>query len=205
MFNKIALTAAAVAALPAGTALAGGLDPVVVETPAAPPVVVAPARVTGDWGGFYAGGQLTFGDVETDGAASVEGDGSAFGVHAGYLADLGSFVLGAELDYDAAEYELDGGAGTIDGVARLKAIAGYDAGRFLPYATIGVAQAYSDIAGVGDDLDDSGTFAGVGVRYQVSESFDVSGEVLAHQFDDYADSGIDVDVTTMSLRASYRF
>ena len=62
-------------------------------------------------------------------------------------------------------------------------------------------------ASVSGDLDGNsdGRFAGLGVDYQLSNNFRVGGEVLAHQFDNLVDSGVDVKATTLTLRASYNF
>ena len=179
----------------AGLAHAGSLAPAVNE-PA--PMTVAPAPVTLDpsWTGFYAGGQIITGDVDVElnpGNADLDTDG--LGVHAGYLYDLGSYVLGAEVDYD--DLDID----TVDdaSVARLKAIAGYDAGRFMPYVTAGVAQL--DV----NDTDDTGQFIGLGLAYAASENIRISGEYLDHSFEDFDGSNVDYDPSTVSLRVSFAF
>ncbi|MEO0905531.1 MAG: porin family protein, partial [Pseudomonadota bacterium] len=74
---------------------------------------------------------------------------------------------------------------------------------FMPYVTAGVAQATTT-----DDLDGEtdGSFAGLGVSYLLSDAIILGGEVLQHQFEDTADiDGADVDATTLSLRASFKF
>ncbi|QBY00637.1 porin family protein [Rhodophyticola sp. CCM32] len=185
-----------------GPALAGNLDP----APASPPVVVAqpaPTYVGNDWTGFYGGGQLGYGDVGTSGAATVDGDGGFVGLHGGYMWDFGNAVIGAEIDYDSSEIELDAGAGSIDDIARLKLRAGWDAGNILYYGTVGTAAASANIGGV--DYDDTGWLAGAGLSYDLGNNWVVGGEVLYHEFEDFDATGIDVDVTTVSARVSYRF
>lgn len=192
-------TAMSLAAMPV---LAGGLsepEPTpMIEVPQAQPV----APMTGDWTGFYAGAQLGYGDVTTDGAADVEGDDVLYGVHAGYMYDFGTYVLGGEIDYDASEIDLDG-AGTLDSVARLKVRAGYDAGPALIYATAGLAQAEAELGGT--DFTGDGYALGVGATYRVTDNILVGGEYLYHNFEDFDDTGIDVDANTISARVSFQF
>lgn len=203
--KRFALTTALVAL--SAPAIAGGLDPVVV-TPA-PVVPVAPMPMVDlGWTGFYAGGQIGAGQFDTesddDGFDGLEGSGGLFGVHAGYLYDFGTLVLGGELDYDATSFEFDDDEDSeIDSVARLKALFGYDAGAFMPYLTAGVASASADVDG--DDLSDSGSFYGLGAKYAVSDNVLIGGEYLTHQFDDFDDQDVDIDVDTLSLRVSYKF
>lgn len=190
-------------ALAAGMATAGGLaEPV--ATPA--PVTVAPAPIPmgNDWTGFYAGGQLGFGQLDSD-RINDEDDpsGAIYGVHAGYNYDLGNIVLGGEIDFDGTNIEVDDPATDVDSVARLKAKLGYDAGLFMPYVTAGVARL--DTSGALDG-DTDGAFAGLGLSYMATDTLIVGGEVLQHQFEDVADNdGTDIDATTLSLRASFKF
>lgn len=198
---SIPLASATLLALSAPS-FAGGLgeptpEPMVVEQAAPMPYMGA------DWGGGYAGAQLGFGDVSTDGAASVEGDDILYGVHAGYRWDFGTTVIGAEAGYNVGEIDLSGGAGTIDDVLRLKLNAGYDMGSTLIYGTIGAAQASATLGGV--ERDDMGYLFGAGLAYDLGNSWEVGGEVLRHQFDDFDATGINVDVNTLTARLSYRF
>lgn len=184
-----------------------------------------------DWTGLYVGGQFGSLDTETmvpltdilsdtditdagfelDDAVNVEIDGSSYGLHVGYMADLGRYVLGAELDYETIDF--DELSGTFDGttftesinedsddtITRLKLRAGYDAGQFLPYLTVGAARIDSD------DVSTDGAFYGAGVAFLAANNFLIGGEILQHQFDDAFGSGFDLEATTVSLRASYKF
>lgn len=200
--NRLAI-ATAIAALVAAPAAAGGLD---VPPPMDPVFAPAPAPVamSGDWGGFYAGGQLGYADAEADSAGTViGGDGWLGGVHAGYNWDFGTFVMGVEGDYDFADIALGDGADSIDNVARLKLRAGYDLGPTLLYATAGAAYANATIGA--DDLSDTGWFAGLGLGYRVTDGMVLGAEVLGHRFDDFDGSGLDVKATTATLRASFKF
>ena len=189
-------------ALMAGAASAGGLSEPVNPAPVTVPAPVVAAPVYGnDWTGFYAGGQLGYGNLQSDGF-DEDIDGATYGVHAGYLYDFGSLVVGGEIDYDATNIEDEVADVTLDSVARAKLKVGYDAGSFLPYLTGGVAQA--SVSGA-TELEDTGTFAGLGMDYAVTDSIRVGAEVLQHSFEDFDDSGLDIDATTASARISFSF
>lgn len=179
-------------------AFAGNLGTPVMSEPvvAAPIAQAAPAGY--DWGGFYAGAQLGYGDASATGG--IEGDGIIGGVHAGYNYDFGQVVAGGELDYDFTDIALSGGAGTIDSVLRGKVKLGYDAGPTLIYATGGVARA--DTSNLGQD---TGAVFGAGVDYLLTPSTIVGIEYLNHDFNDFDGSGVDVDVDTFRLKGSLRF
>lgn len=191
------LAVAGFAALPA---VAGGL-----AQPEPEPVIAAPppaASPDGDWGGFYAGAQIGYADVDSNGAG-LDGDGIIGGVHGGYRWDFGRTVLGGEIDIDAADVDLGGNVGKLDSVARLKLLLGADLGRTLLYATAGVAYAEASVGAA--DLSDNGYFGGIGLDYALGGNWTVGGEVLVHRFDDFDDSGVDLDATTVKAKVSYRF
>jgi opacity protein-like surface antigen len=203
------LPAAALVAL-AAPALAGSLDaPVVVAAPATPltlPVTPAAAPAS-DWSGFYLGGQISYGMLESD-DLGVDGEGRLNGLHAGYQRDFGRFVLGGELEHDWGRIEIadaDTGAdtgGTIDRVLRAKLRVGYDAGRFLPYLTAGYAQA--DLSDAGDDQVE-GMVYGVGTEIRLSDRFSTGVEFLHHEFDDVGGIDASASVNTIGLRGTFRF
>ena len=207
MTTKLARTSmlAAPLALATGMASAGGLsEPVAAPAPA--PVTVAPAPVMmgNDWTGFYVGGQIGYGKLDSDSIdAPTDPDGAIYGVHAGYNYDLGNIVVGGEVDYDLTDISTTVPEVDVDSVARLKARVGYDGGAFMPYLTAGVAQLQTS---GGLDGDTNGSFAGLGLSYMMSDTLILGGEVLQHQFEDVADNdGVDIDATTLSLRASFKF
>lgn len=191
----------AVSGLMAAPAFAGGpvivLDEPMIEAPA--PMAVA---TNGEWGGMYAGVQLGYADVGSNGAG-LDGTGVIGGVHAGYRYDLGMAVVGAEVDYDAASVELGTADGTLDSVARLKLMAGADLGSALVYGTFGAAYANATVGST--KMNGNGYFGGIGMDYAVSENWTLGGEVLMHRFDDFDGSGIDLEATTATVRASLRF
>ncbi|MEM8538794.1 MAG: outer membrane beta-barrel protein, partial [Pseudomonadota bacterium] len=153
---------AAPLAILATTAGAGGLsEPVAPPPPAPAPIVPAPVAPGVDWTGFYAGGQLGYGRLDSSSIEdSDDPDGALYGVHAGYNYDFGNLVLGGEVDYDLTNIEVDTPSSDVDSVARAKVKLGYDAGLLLPYATAGVARVETT-----DDLDGDtdGSFFGLGV------------------------------------------
>lgn len=193
------LTAATLIGAPA---FAGGLNEVVAEPMIAPVEAPMQTSIDGDWAGAYVGAQLGYGDLDSNGAG-LDGNGAIGGVHAGYRADFGKFVAGAELDYDVADIELGATGDTLDNVARVKLMGGLDLGRSLIYATAGAAYADATIGGA--DLSDNGYFAGVGMDYAVSDRFTVGGEYLMHKFDDFDGSGVDLDADTLKAKVSFTF
>lgn len=186
-----------VASMITGTAFAGG--PVIV---AADPVIAAPVIVTapnGDWTGFYAG--LGYGrhDAELSlGAASVSADDTALGAFAGYNHDFGQYVVGGELSFDRAS---EGGV-DVD-LWRLKGRLGYDAGNWMPYATLGLARAEaSDATG---SLKESGMTYGIGVDFAVTPNFILGAELGRSSFSDVQGTNADLDIDSLQIRASYKF
>lgn len=200
--NSLIISAIALGA--ATTAQAGSLaDPAVeaAPTPVAVVPVVAPTPRGNDWTGFYAGAQLGYGQLESD-AFDEDAEDLLYGVHAGYNYDFGNFVIGGEIDYDWTQISDSGSSIDLDNVARLKLRAGYDAGEFLPYVTVGAARAFT---GGALDANDDGQFFGVGLDYQVGSNLRVGGEVLRHEFEDFDGSGADIEATTFAARVSYNF
>jgi outer membrane immunogenic protein len=193
---------AVVAALGAAPALAGGMT-----QPAPAPVVVpaAPAPVVGaDWTGAYGGIQLEYGDAELSGLLEEDGTGALGGIFGGYRYDFGSYVLGAELDLNLADIDLDAAGGNIDMVSRLGVEAGFDAGPALIYGTAGAAIATLDAGS--DTLRGDGYFYGLGVDYAVTDRVTVGAELLQHEFDDFDDvSGLDASALTFGVNAALRF
>lgn len=186
---------------PAAPALAGGpLEPVAEPVVVAEPMVMAQASM--DWTGFYAGASLGYGDIDSNGSG-LDGNGALGGVLAGYRFDFGNVIAGVEADYDITDISLGGAAGEIDSIARLKLQAGTELGRALVYGTLGAAYAEASVAG--SDLSDTGYFGGIGMDYAISDRLSVGGELLQHKFDDFDDSGVDLDATTIKARVALQF
>jgi outer membrane immunogenic protein len=189
-------------ALAVSPAFAGGPVEPIAEPVITPAPVIEPVSTGGEWGGAYVGAQLGYADVSS-GGAGLDGNGAIGGVHAGYRYDFGTAVIGAELDYDMANVDLDAADSSLDSVARLKLMAGYDLGRTLIYGTAGGAYADATVGGV--DASDRGYFLGIGADYALSDRWTVGGEVLEHRFDDFDGSGVDLKATTASVNASFNF
>lgn len=208
---KLPLSILAATALLPGAALAGGLD-----TPAPEPTVAVamPPPVSGAWDGFYAGAQLGYGfgqfNLDPRDLDQLDSDGVIGGLHAGYMADLGDWVVGGELQYDAADLSVsnaNGASGSFEDIGRLKLRVGRDMGDLLVYGTAGVAYAnFSGFDGIADiDVSDPGLVAGLGVDYKVSENWVAGAEYMFHRFNDFGPTGDDVDLNTVHLRVSYQF
>lgn len=190
-------TAALTAPAFAGGPVAVSEEPMIV--PAAEPYVAAGP----DWSGAYVGGQLGYGDVDSNGGG-LDGYGWLGGVHAGYRWDLGNWVAGTELSWDKAAIDLGAAAGDeLDSVAALKLTAGREIGNSLVYGAVGIAQANANVGGA--DLSDSGLVYGLGFDYAVNDRWTVGGEVLEHKFDDFDASGVDLDATTIKAKVALQF
>lgn len=193
----VAATLPALLALPA---FAGNLEqPIVEEVVVAPAPVVAPGY---DWSGFYAGLSLGTGSGEVDnGTVTNDFDvDTSYGLYGGYLWDGGNIVYGGELDYSSLDITDKATNNKVNGdVIRLKGRLGYDAGRVLPYATVGLANATID------NESGSGYVYGVGMEFAATDSVRVRGEYLAHDFQDFGNTNSDVKMNTFNLGLSYNF
>ncbi|MFN5995505.1 MAG: outer membrane protein [Paracoccaceae bacterium] len=183
-------------------AFAGG-PTVVAEEPMIVPVTEAYVAPGLDWSGAYVGAQIGYGDVDSNGAA-LDGNDWFGGVHAGYRWDLGTWVAGTELSYDATNIGLGAVAGNeLSDVLALKLQAGREIGNSLVYGSLGAAQANATVGGV--DLSDTGMVYGVGFDYAVNERWTVGGEVTQHDFNDFDGTTTDFDATTLKAKVGLRF
>jgi opacity protein-like surface antigen len=188
------------ATLAGNAAFAGG-----VTEPAAPPVQVVPtAPVATDWTGAYGGIQLEFGNATIQpGPPDPDFSGSFVGVFAGYRVDLGSIVVGGELDYVTGELTSTS-PGSVDDILRAGLEVGYDAGPALFYATAGWATVgLTDPVG---STSNSGAFYGAGVDFMLTDRLFAGVEILHHDFNDVGNPPpADADVTTLGLNVGFRF
>ncbi|PWE33121.1 hypothetical protein DDZ14_06830 [Maritimibacter sp. 55A14] len=183
----------------AGSTAPAPQEPIVTQPAPAP----APVRTGGDWGGFYGGVQLGFGDFDADGAGlNASDEGVVGGIHGGYNHDFGNFVLGGEAEIDGADVDFAGGGG-VDTITRLKLRAGPDLGRTFLYGTVGAA--YADGSAGGSGFSEWGYTAGAGLDYQLTPNWIIGGDVLYQEFEDVTPAGDDLDGTVVRARASYRF
>ncbi|MES0826186.1 porin family protein [Ruegeria sp. SCP11] len=159
----------------------------------------AMAQSSGDWTGFYGGGQIGYADIDTN-ISGVDGSGTIGGIILGYDYDLGDWVVGGGFDYDWTGIDLAPGV-EVEDVWRIKARAGYNViPEGLLYAVGGYAEAGTDNLG-----SDNGWFIGAGYEQIVAPNISVGGEILYHEFNNFNSTGIDVDATTIQFRAAYRF
>ena len=168
-----------------------------------------------DGDGFLDPGEDTDGDGVLDGDDDGASDFNSFGVHAGYMQDFGRFVVGGEaewarLNFNDEEFASDEEDDNNTNITRLKLRAGYDAGNFLPYATIGASRLSTESLGV--EIEDTGAVYGVGVDYMFGDNFIIGVEYLRDSFEDFGEdegeavgTGVNFDVNTLSLRASFSF
>lgn len=183
--NRFLLTTAAALGLTASAAFAGD--------------VLAPPTTVGEgWGGAYAGLHYAEGDAEFEAAGTaVDAGGSGLGAHVGYLSDRGAFVTGAELSITSA-----GTNGTDDTVNFIegKLMAGYNAGRVLPYATLGVSRA-SILEGA-----ETGTLYGVGAKMKATDNLMLGLEWSRASFKDVGEiDGLDAEKDSVGASVSFRF
>lgn len=207
---KYLLSAAAASALLAGTAFAGNIEPAPVE----PVIVAAPAPVfsSPNWTGFYAGGQLGYADITSNFPGDSNNDGFIGGLTAGYDYDLGDWVIGAALDYDWTDINLDndglalaninGVEGTkVEAIFRAKVRGGYKIGNGLLYATTGYANADTN-----NRSNEDGWFVGAGYEHLVTQNISLGGEILYHEFDGFnTEPKTKLEATTAQIRATFRF
>ena len=192
------LSALMVAALcVAGPVQAGGPVEQIVEPAVEPAATVMAER---SWTGFYAGVSAVSGTFDN---GLTDFGTSGFGVQAGYLRDLGTLVIGGELAYSRGDFGNDAPTADWDAI-RLKLIGGYDAGRFLPYAFVGMTRFDVNQA---PTVSDTMPNYGLGVRVAMGSSGKIvlGLEYLVESKDNFGNSGSDVKYDELSLRLDYRF
>jgi len=167
------------------TAVAGNLEIVTLDP------VPTPAVEAQSWTGFYLGAQYSTAQWD-DISSTASGKYNSAGIHAGYLRDFGSLVLGGELEYTTGVSSIGGHDDDLDTFS-LKAMVGYDLGRFMPYAVAGTTKLSFDAGQYSSNV------YGFGASYAATDHIRLGLEYLAYDLDE-AD-GYD----RVSLRASYAF
>lgn len=168
----------------------------------------APASEAG-WGNYYFGLQYGSGTTDFTGAGAAEdfGDYDAAGFHLGYQRAYGKMIVGGEASYDL----LDPADEVYADLFRLRAKLGYDAGRFMPYASLGLANIDLDIGGFNDDRE--AVSYGVGFDYRVAD-FDIGSIAVGAEYSrfNWTDineqefgSGTDLDSGLLQFRVTYRY
>lgn len=160
-----------------------------VSAPVAPaPIVVAPAFT---WTGFYGGihgGYSRFSTGKTHQDFRKGANDWAFGVQGGYNYQFGSWVVGAEADFDkhSGKLKLVGpGSQPLkveqDYGATVRARLGYAFDRILVYGTGGLALGQTSIgtpASKSKSQWHAGFAVGAGVEYAMTDNVTVRGEYL---------------------------
>jgi hypothetical protein len=160
------------------------------------------------WDGYYLGLAVTSGDVTfSAGPDSEEYGTQGFGLQFGFLRDAGAFVWGGEFAYVGADFD-DLSELSINS-ARLKAIGGYNAGRFLPYAFVGLSNVEASVETALGEVAENETTMNYGLGGRVAmgpEGKVVAGlEYLVEEVDDFGGTGFDIDNNDLSLRFDFRF
>ena len=194
----------------AGVALAGNTAPAPVE-----PVIVAPVvPVAPFWEGAYVGGQLgyAFSDFNIDSniISDFNEDNVIGGITAGYLWSLGNgWYLGPEFQYDFTDISVTdaatGATTSLDAVARLKLIAGYELGNGMLYGSAGFAYADFDNPTNVLDFDSDSYVVGLGYDWRVGDNWTVGAEYMYQTFSGSGSNGGDVDLNSIYVKAAYRF
>lgn len=204
---KSVLVTAVALALGAGLVSANAADIQRRAMPAKAPEYVTPIY---NWTGPYIGisggygwGNSNFGDP----------DGGIFGATLGYNWQMGNLIAGIEGDISWSGLEDDTAAGSInnDWLGTARGRLGFNAGRFMPYVTGGLAVGNIDasIAGVGSsNSTEVGWTVGAGVEAAISGPWTAKVEYLYVDLGE-GDSigGVRPDFTTSIVRAglNYRF
>ena len=194
----------------AGVALAGNITPAPVE-----PVIVAPVvPVAPFWEGAYVGGQLGYAfsdfNIDSNTISDFNKDNVIGGITAGYLWSLGNgWYLGPEFQYDftdiSATDAATGDTTSLDAVARLKLIAGYELGNGMLYGSAGLAYADFDSPTSILDFDSSSYVVGLGYDWRVGDNWTVGTEYMYQTFSGAGSTGGDLDLNSIYLKAAYRF
>jgi len=165
-----------------------------------------------DWTGIRAGVGYGWAEVDIPSFAPTRpGTAEVTSVFAGYGRDLGRTVVGAELEWSGSDVRTQDLDFRVTEILRTKLRVGYDAGRVLPYAFLGVAAAdLRLIEGSPYSRDGFGPSLGFGVEVLVTPSLSVGAEVAMDRLNtgnfEYRDNWSNrFELQTLSVRASWRF
>lgn len=166
-----------------------------------------------DWSGFYGGLSIGrgVGDMDYGADGDFEGDfkGGLNGLFAGYNAQNGNMVYGAELAFgNSSISDVDFPEESYEQTLDLKGRVGYAAGRGLYYGVLGYSrdEYYRDGASIKST--GGGVLFGVGVDYMMTDKVFVGAEYLRRNLKndanvDYID--LESDIDTLSLRVGMKF
>lgn len=186
----------AAAALAPTMGIAGGVSP----TQPQAVVVAPPPAPQSDWSGFYIG--LSTGNFEFD-EDGFSDDTSSLSGFAGYLHDFGNVVAGGEVYFSRMDDYENAFIGSEDSEFGLRGRVGYDLGRVLPYAVVGVTRfestAYTER--------DTYFGYGLGADVQVLDNLRVGLQVYQGANDEFVplDGPFDIETRRVSVRAAFNF
>lgn len=182
-------------------AMAGGMAQPLIEPTVVMPV--APVMMsTADWSGAYAGGTLGFGRLRADQGFKDQNQGIA-GVNLGYRHDFGQVVLGGELGYTMNDLGIKGSDNHVKRELTAQLQLGADLGRTLVYVAGGVSRA--DIKLGPNTGHDNGYFAGIGADYALNNQWTVGGELVATKYNDFDNTGVDLNNSALLFKVNYNF
>ena len=208
---KSVLVASVALALGAGLVSANAADIQQRSMPAKAPAYVTPVY---NWSGPYIGISGGYGWGNSD---LGDPDGGIFGATLGYNWQMGNLIVGVEGDISWSGLDGNGTVGGLgssvnnDWLGTARGRLGFNAGRFMPYVTGGLAVGNIDasIAGVGSsNSTELGWTVGAGVEAAIAGPWTVKVEYLYVDLGE-GDSigGVRPDFTTNIVRAglNYRF
>jgi len=187
-------SAIVISALLALTASAGAADLGWNTAPATSPMYSSTSAT--DWNGFYAGvnGGYTWGNTTNSPAivnTNNNSSGWTAGAQAGFNADMGGLVIGAEGDLQWANLAYSEPAVTpgtfeakLDMFGTIRARAGGTFGQVMPYVTLGAAfgRGTSQVVNGGVTTSQSATHfgwtAGLGIEAKATDNISVKAEYL---------------------------
>ena len=177
---------------------------------AADPAVIAadevsPARFA--WDGAYLGASIGYSwlkdvDYQFDPPLHDQGEDWVIGAHAGYLAQFGGIVVGAEVEAMRLDIQYEGfDFITIENAFVPKARVGYAIDRFLVSGHAGAVYATTNFMG----LKDWGWAAGAGLDYAFTDNLTVGAQYSHYGFDGFDGTLIDAKIDTVTARFGYKF
>lgn len=184
--KSVLVASVAALALAGGIVSASAADIQQRSMPAKAPAYVAPVYT---WTGPYIGisGGYGWGSSDFSGGGSLDPDGGLFGATLGYNWQMGALVTGIEGDISWSGLK-DSGTCTLgpcsvenNWLGTVRGRLGYNAGRWMPYITGGLAVGDIDarISGVGSsDKTKAGWTLGGGVEAQIAGPWSAKVEYL---------------------------
>ncbi len=163
------------------------------------PVILADGN---DWTGSYAGAALGFGGVNAPGG-NDDAKGTYIALDLGYRRDFGMVVLGGEISLTKNDLGVDGNSDQINSSSAAQVMLGADLGQTLIYVSSGIARANASVSGstgVG-----TGYTIGLGADFMLNDKYTVGGELVSSKYNDFRNSGVALEDTSIGMKAGIRF